>query len=46
MSEEKVINIEELCQDKHNFNQGTVGGGKTYGAFSPGTRGWPQYSDR
>ena len=28
MSEEKVINIEELCQDKHNFNQGTVGGAK------------------
>lgn len=26
MSKEKVINIEELTQDEHNFNKGTVGG--------------------
>ena len=26
MTEEKVINIEELTQDEHNFNKGTVGG--------------------
>ena len=26
MTEEKVINIEELRQDEHNFNKGTVGG--------------------
>jgi hypothetical protein len=26
MTEEKVINIEELTQDEHNFNKGTEGG--------------------
>ena len=28
MSKEKVINIEELTQDEHNFNKGTEGGGQ------------------
>ena len=26
MTDEKIIDIEELAQDRHNFNKGTVGG--------------------
>ena len=28
MEQEKIINIEELVQDEHNFNKGTDEGGK------------------
>lgn len=45
MTEEKVISIEELMQDAHNFNKGTSGGGRIDGTLPQ--RAWrrPKYPD-
>lgn len=43
--EEKVIDIQELTQDKHNFNKGTEGGGKIDGTLSQRIRSRPKHSD-
>jgi len=41
MSEEQLIDIEKLTQDAHNFNKGTVGGGRIDGTLTVRIRCWP-----
>lgn len=44
MTDEKVINIEDLTQDEHNFNKGTEGGDRINGTLSQRTRCGPKHS--
>jgi hypothetical protein len=45
MTEEKVINIEELTQDEHNFNKGTEGGGRINGTLPQRAGCRPKHPD-